>query len=315
MTYPMECSAFAPASIGNLACGFDVMGLALAGPGDEVLVRRVDEPGVKLASIEGDGGRLSRETARNAAGAAAEAVLGETGREVGLKLHLKKGLPLSAGMGGSAASAVAAAVAVDGLLGSALPPETLLRCALAGERATAGAAHPDNAAPSLLGGLVLTPVWDPPAIIQLRVPEELTAVHVHPHLEVDTRSAREVLGSQVPLRDAVAQWGNTAALVAGLFREDWTLIARSVVDRVAEPKRAAAVPGFEQVKGAALRTGALAASLSGSGPSVFALCRGMEVGGTVGRAMVDAFAEAGGVDADLIVSPGQAPGARILHVG
>jgi homoserine kinase len=315
VAYPRECRAFAPGSVGNLACGFDVLGLALEGPGDEVLARRVEEPGIHLAVIQGDGGRLPREAQRNAAGAAAQAVLDTVGVELGLELHLLKGLPLSAGMGGSAASAVAAVVAVDGVLGSALPAETLLRCALAGEEVTAGSAHPDNAAPSLVGGLVLVPDWKPLRVVELRVPEELTVVHVHPHLEVETRSARELLGDRVPLADAVAQWGNTAALVAGLFREDWDLIARSVVDRIAEPLRAEAVPGFFQVKETALNNGALAASLSGSGPSVFALCRGRGRGETVGQAMVEAFRTAGGLDADLIVSPGRAPGARVLHVG
>jgi homoserine kinase len=236
------------------------------------------------------------------------------GTEVGIELHLLKGLPLLAGMGGSAASAVAAAVAVDALLGASLPKEVLLRCALEGESVSAGDPHPDNAAPSLLGGLVLVPDWTPLRVVELRVPDELTAVHVHPHLEVATGPSRELLGDRVPLADAVAQWGNTAALVAGLFREDWELIARSVQDRIAEPHRAPAVPGFREVKEAALNTGALAASLSGSGPSLFALCRGRERARVVGEAMVEAFLQHGGVASDLIVSPGRAPGARVLSL-
>jgi homoserine kinase len=215
-------------------------------------------------------------------------------------------------MGGSAASAVAAAVAVDALLGGGLPQESLLACALEGEAVAAGAGHPDNAAPSLLGGLVLVPSWEPLKTIELHVPEELTVAHVHPHLEVGTEGARRVLGDQVSLPDAVAQWGNTAALVAGLFREDWDLISKAVVDRVAEPLRARFVPGFSEVKTAALETGALAASLSGSGPSIFALCRGRERAQAVGEAMVEAFQRAAALASDLIVSPGRAPGARLL---
>jgi homoserine kinase len=225
---------------------------------------------------------------------------------------LKKGLPLAAGMGGSAASAVAAAVAVDGLLGAGLPPEEILRCALAGEAVASGAAHPDNAAPSLLGGMVLVPPWDPIRIIPLEVPEDLVSVHVHPHMEVETASARRLLGDTVSLSDAVAQWGNTAALVAGLFRSDWEIIRRAVEDHVAEPLRAGAVPGFRAVKEAALDAGALAASLSGSGPSLFALCRGMERAHAVGESMVRAFRTAGGLEADVLVSPGRSPGARIV---
>lgn len=309
-----ECTAFSPGSIGNVACGFDVLGLALDGPGDEVTARRSRKEGVRLISVEGDAGRLPRETEENTATAAALAVLEEVGTPAGVDLALRKGLPLSAGMGGSASSAVAAVVAVDALLEARLPPETLLECALAGEAVASGAAHPDNAAPSLVGGMVLVPVWEPLRLVKLQIPEELVAVHVHPHLEVETASARSVLGGEVSLADATAQWGNTAALVAGLFREDWDLIARAVEDRIAEPFRADAVPGFFSVKEAALRAGALAASLSGSGPSLFALCRGRERAEGVGEAMVRAFLDAAGLESDLLVSPGRAPGARITEV-
>jgi homoserine kinase len=307
-----SCRAFAPGSIGNLACGFDVLGLALEGPGDEVLARTMAGAGITIRAIHGDGGRLPLEAGRNSAGAAARAVMDELGTGEGVELELRKGLPLAAGMGGSAASAVAAAVAVDGLLKGGLPPESLLRCALAGEAVAAGDAHPDNAAPSLFGGLVLVPAWEPLRVIQLEVPRDLFAVHVHPHVEVETAAARRVLGDRVSLHDAVAQWGNTAALVAGLFREDWEIISRAVEDRVAEPLRASAIPGFHAVKEAALDAGALASSLSGSGPSLFALCRGRDRAESVGRAMVEAFRSAAGLDADLIVSPGRAPGARII---
>ncbi|MGW8265407.1 MAG: homoserine kinase [Longimicrobiales bacterium] len=315
MSLPDECRAFAPGSIGNVACGFDVLGLALQGVGDEVLARKTPEPGVRIAAISGDGGRLPVEASRNAAGAAANAVLELTGAPFGVVLEVRKGLPLAAGMGGSAASAVAAAVAVNGLVGPPLAPETLLTCALEGEEVAAGAAHADNAAPSLLGGLVLVPAWDPLHLIPLEVPAELFAVHVHPHMEVETAAARRVLGQTVGLSDAVAQWGNTAALVAGLFRSDWDLIGRAVEDRVAEPLRAPAVPGFRAVKEAALHAGALASSLSGSGPSLFALCRGRERAQAVGEAMVGAFRTSAGLAADLLVSPGRAPGARILKGG
>lgn len=304
--------AFAPGSVGNLACGYDVLGLALDGPGDEVLALRASRPGVRITAVHGDRGRLSREPAGNSAGAAAHAVLDEIGSPEGVEIELTKGLPLAAGMGGSAASAVAAAVAVDHLFGSRLPQESLLRCALVGERVAAGEGHPDNAAPSLLGGLVLVPSWEPVRPIELEVPADLVAVHVHPHMEIETREARSVLANQIPLQVAIAQWGNTAALVAGLFRGDWDLIARSVVDRVAEPARAPSVPGFQEVKKAALDAGAVAASLSGSGPSLFALCRGRERAAEVGTRMVAAFAAAADLRADLTISAGRAPGARIL---
>jgi homoserine kinase len=307
-----ECRVFAPGSIGNLACGFDVLGLALEGPGDEVLARLLPDPGVRITSIRGDGGRLPTRVSENSAGTAAQAVLDEVGSAAGIELELRKGLPLAAGMGGSAASAVAAAVAANVLLGDRLPRETVLKCALAGEAVAAGDAHPDNAAPSLFGGLVLVPSWDPLRAIELEVPRDLVAVHVHPHVEVETEWAREILGDHVNLSDAVAQWGNTAAFVVGLFRSDWDLIARAVEDRIAEPLRAEAVPGFHAVKRAALESGALAASLSGSGPSLFALCRGRDRAAAVAERMVGAFKESAGIEADSIVSPGRARGARLL---
>lgn len=312
VSQPQKCKAFAPGSIGNLACGFDVLGLAIDGPGDEVTATLVPEPGVKITDIRGDHGRLSSVVSRNTAGTAALAVLDEVGSADGIELQLRKGLPLAAGMGGSAASAVAGAVAVDYLLGNRLPREVLLRCALAGEAVASGGEHPDNAAPSLLGGMVLVPSWQPLRVIELEVPRELFSVHVHPHMEVETRGAREILGDQVALTDAVAQWGNTAALVAGLFREDWDLISRSIQDRIAEPLRAPAVPGFQEVKEAALNAGALASSLSGSGPSVFALCRGQDRARIVAQRMRAAFRTAGGLESDLLVSPGRAPGARVF---
>jgi homoserine kinase len=307
-----ECTVFAPGSVGNLACGFDVLGLALEGPGDQVVARLTAEPGVRITSITGDDGRLPTQVSENSAGTAAQAVLDEVGSDVGIALELSKGLPLAAGMGGSAASAVASAVAVNLLLGDRLPQETVLRCALEGEAVAAGDAHPDNAAPSLFGGLVLVPAWEPLRVIELEVPPDLMAVHVHPHLEIKTEWAREILGDHVSLADAVAQWGNTAALVAGLFRSDWDLIARAVQDHIAEPLRAAAVPGFDTVKAAALEAGALAASLSGAGPSLFALCRGRDRATTVAARMVEAFRESAGLEAESLISPGRARGARIL---
>lgn len=310
------CRAFAPGSIGNLACGFDVLGLALEGRGDEVSVRRLPEPGLHLAVEGPDSHRLPRDPRRNTAGAAALALLAEGGVDLsreGIGLRLRKGLPLSGGMGGSAASAVAAVVALDGLLETRFPRETLLRCALEGERVAAGSAHPDNAAPSLCGGLVLVPPWEPLRIIEVEVPEDLWAAHVHPRLEMETARARQILGQSVSLDRAVAQWANTAALMVGLFRRDWDLIARAVEDRIAEPLRAPLVPGFYRAKEAALNAGALAASLSGSGPSVFALCRGRKRAEAAAEAMVRAFRVHAGVEAEGLVSSARAPGARILE--
>lgn len=308
--------AFAPASVGNVACGFDVLGLALEGPGDVVEVDAGDVAGVVLREVTGDDGRLPVDAAGNAAGAAVGALLRRAGREeepVAVSLH--KGLPLAAGLGGSAASAVAAVVAADAFLGTGLPREELLACALEGERVAAGDAHPDNAAPSLYGGIVLVRSIAPVDAIPLPVPPELAVAVVHPHAEVATADARRALGGTVALRDAVAQWGNTAALVAGLYEGDLELVGRAAVDAVAEPRRAGLVPGFDAVKEAAIEAGALAASLSGAGPSVFALCRGEASAETVGAAMADAFRAAAGVESDILAGPVGRRGARVVSRG
>lgn len=314
MSPPSALRAFAPATVGNLACGFDVIGMALDRPGDEVVARLREEPGVVLTRITGDGGRLPREAHRNTAGVAARAVLRAAGAEAtGVALEVHKGLPLAAGMGGSAASAVAASVAVDALLASGLSREALLRCALEGEGTATGDAHPDNAAPSLYGGIVLTLPSDPLTVVELPVPDGAAVALLHPHVEVETAEARRLLGDTVPLAAAVTQWGNTAGLVAGLFRGDWELVGRTLVDVVAEPVRSGRVPGFEAVKAAALAAGAAGASLSGSGPSTFALCTSLEAAARVGGAMEQAFRAETGLEADLHVVGVGWGGARIVE--
>jgi len=310
---PSIARAYAPGSIGNVACGFDVFGVALEAPGDEVVARRVAGSGIVSVAVTGDDGRIPRDPARNSAAVAGAAVLRRLGSDTGVTLEVRKGLPLSGGMGGSAASAVAGAVAVHALLGGDLTEEDLFACALEGEAGGSGAASPDNAAASLAGGIVLVPPGEPLRIVHLPVPAGLTAVVVHPHLEIRTEDARRLLGDTISIRAGVTQWGNTAGLVAGLYEEDWSLIARSLVDVVAEPPRSTLVPGFAAVKEAGMAAGALGISLSGSGPSMFALTRGRAVAESVGTAMVEAFRTAGGVEADLTVSSVARGGARIVE--
>jgi homoserine kinase len=302
--------AFAPATVANVACGFDVLGFALAEPGDRVVAKRRDRPGLEIVAITGDGGRLSLDPARNTAGVAAHALLAAVGDAAGIALTLHKGLPLSSGLGGSAASAVAAVVAVDALLGSRAPADLLLRCAIEGERLASGSAHADNVAPALLGGFVLARAAEPPDIVRLPVPSGLACAIVHPHLEVETAAARQLLGETVPLRAAIQQWANLGALVAALHQSDLALLSRSLHDVVAEPKRAALVPGFLAMQQAALDAGALGCSLSGSGPSLFALCDGMARASAAASAMAAALDRAAGLQADLWVSPVGTRGAQ-----
>ena len=295
-------TAFAPATVSNVACGFDVLGFALASPGDEVTAR-LASAGVHIEDILGDDGRLPRDAAKNTASVAAQALLTAAGEHRGVALSIRKGLPLSSGLGGSAASAAAAVVAVDALFGLRATVETLVSCALEGERLGAGSAHADNIAPSICGGFVLVRRASPPDIIRLPVPAGLTVVVVHPDLEIETARARALLGDMVPLADAIQQWANLGALVDGLHRGDFAQISRSLEDTIAEPRRAPLVPGLAVIKRAAVEAGALGCSLSGSGPSLFALCRDSATAERVAAAMTaTVLAEIGGKSQTYISS-------------
>jgi len=304
-------TAFAPATVSNVACGFDVLGFALDSPGDEVTAR-VAGAGVAIDDIVGDSGRLPRDAAKNTAGVAAQALLTVLGERRGVALTIRKGLPLASGLGGSAASAVAAVVAVDALFGAKTPINTLLSCALRGEHLGAGSAHADNIAPSLYGGFVLVRSSHPPDVIRLPIPAGLTAVVVHPDLEIETAKARALLGDTVPLADAIRQWANLGALVDGLHRGDFALIARALEDTIAEPRRAPLVPGLATIKKAAADAGALGCSLSGSGPSLFALCRDAATAQRVAAAMTAAVKATIGGEPQTYVSSISPVGARVV---
>ena len=325
MTNPVR--AFAPASVSNIACGFDILGFALQsesegdlGPGDIVTARQREPTAggdgrgpIRITAIAGDEGRLPLEADRNTAAVAAAALVDGEAPGAAVDLKIEKRMPLESGLGSSAASAVAAVVAVDALLGLELPAASLLRYAVAGEVLASGGAHADNLAPSLLGGLVLVRSLNPePDVIDLPVPEGLTCALVRPHAEVNTKESRARLDRHLPLERAVTQWGNAAALVSALYRSDLELLSRALVDVVAEPVRAPGVPGFHAAKAAAVEAGALGCSLSGSGPALFALCDGRDRGTRVVAAMSDAIEAAAGVACDRLVSPLPAPGARVI---
>jgi homoserine kinase len=305
-------TAFAPATVSNVACGFDVLGFAMHEPGDEVTAAFAPGAGVRIADIVGDNGRLPRAAARNTASVAAQALLTLLGDTRGVTLTVRKGLPLSSGLGGSAASAVAAVVAVDGLLGARTPLETLMACAFEGERIGAGSAHADNIAPAVYGGFVLVRTLSPPDVVRLPVPAGLTAVVVHPDLEIETARARALLGTHVPLADAIRQWANLGALVDALHRADFDLLSRALEDTIAEPRRAPLVPGFAAIKHAAVAAGALGCSLSGSGPSLFALCRDSKTAPAVAAAMTTAVVQHIGGVPQTYVSPIAPHGARVV---
>ncbi len=304
--------AFAPASVSNLACGFDVFGLALEQPGDVVEASLAAGRGVVSVSAVGDGGRLPPEPTRNSAAIAAQAVLDRAGSRAGVSLVVRKGIPLASGLGGSAASAVAGAVATDALLQAGLDRQALLECALAGEAQGSGAAHADNVAPALHGGFVLVLPGPSPRVTPIPTPAGLAVAVARPDVEIETSRAREVLGDTIALEQGIRQWANTAGLVAGLYSEDWDLLRRCLEDAVAEPARATLLPGLAAAKTGALEAGALGAGLSGSGPSTFALCRDADGAERAGRAMVRAFRREAGLDADLVISATATAGARLI---
>lgn len=263
-------------------------------------------------AIHGDGGRLSVDPQKNTASAAVLELLRRLETLRGISLTIHKGLPLASGIGSSGASAVAAVVAANEVLGRPAPMEILLECAMAGEKAGCGSSHPDNVTPSLYGGFILARSAQPPDIVRLPVPDGLACAVLHPHIEVQTGAARKLIGDQVALQDATRQWANVGALVAALYTSDLALLSRSLVDHIAEPKRASLVPGLAEIKAAATTAGALGCSLSGSGPSIFALAATLEIAQAAGEAMQRAFDATSHVGADLWVCPVGRQGAKVI---
>lgn len=307
-------TAFAPASIGNVAVGFDMLGLALEGVGDRVQACRCDGDGVRIAEVRGLDGRLhpylSTDAASNTASIAAQALWDAQGGEGGVELKVYKGVPLQSGMGSSAASAVAAVVAVNALLDTPLETDKLLAYALIGEQYASGGLHADNVAPSLIGGLVLCPQVLLPDVVRMPVPSGICAVLLHPDLQVNTAQARRGLKKSCSMQDWIAQQGFLAGFIVACARNDHDLIGRTLRDIIIEPQRKDSVPCFDAVKAAADKAGALGCSLSGSGPSLFALCAESRAR-NVASAMEQAC-RAQGIACESWVSPMTAPGAGIV---
>jgi homoserine kinase len=313
MTISTRATAFAPASTSNLAVGFDLLGHPLAEYGDRVTVARTSARGVVIGAVTGCAGPLPDDPAANTAGAAVLRLLADHAPELGVSISIDKGIPLGSGIGGSAASAVAAVVAANALLPRQLTPAELFPYALAGEAVASGAVHGDNVAPSLFGGLVLVRSAEPADVVPLPAPAALRCVLVLPELSLNTRDARAVLPREVPLHDLIHQCANLAGVVAGCCTGDLALIGRSLRDCVVEPHRARLIPGFHAVQAAAMEAGALGCSISGAGPSVFAWCVGDEDAARARGAMVAAF-EGSGVRSRGWVSPVDGPGARLEAV-
>jgi homoserine kinase len=300
--------AFAPACVGNVAVGFDVLGHTIEGAGDSVTVRRIAEPVVRITAIRGVVTDLPRDPARNTAGAALLALRQRLGLSWGFELEIDKGIPLGSGMAGSAASCVAALVAANALLDAPLSREALYPFAQAGESLASGSRNGDNVGPMLLGGLVLATER---RLVPIPVPAHWHCALVHPHAVLETLRARAVLDAPFPLDAVVRQGGNLGLVLAGCFKGDAALVKEGLRDELVEPRRAALVAGFAAVQAAARAAGAMGASLSGAGPSVFAWFERVDDAVSGAAAMATAFADAG-FASEQWVSPIAGPAARLL---
>jgi homoserine kinase len=305
-----SATAFAPASVGNVAVGFDILGQSVAAIGDRVRVSRRAEPGVVIRSITGVVQDLPLVAEKNTAGMAALALQKELALPFGFELEIVKGIPLGSGLGGSAASAVAAVVAAAALVDRPLDRTQLLKFAMQGEAVASGSVHVDNIAPSLFGGLVLTVGIDNPHVKQIPVPPSVRCVLVHPHMVLATREARAILKKTVDLSDVIWQQANLAGFLAGCYTSDLPLIRESLLDVVIEPQRQVLIPGFAEVKQGALAAGALGCSISGAGPTVFAWAEAKDAE-QVRSNMVSAFRKHG-LETDSWVSAIDLEGARVV---
>jgi len=290
---------FCPGTIANVSCGFDVLGLSLAGVGDYMTVTQTAIKGITISEILGQD--LPMETTQNVAGVAGLALIEALGSDAGFDIKIDKRIKAGSGIGSSAASSAGAVWAINHLLGDPFTTKELIPFAMEGERLASGVAHADNVAPALLGGFTLVRSTDPLDVISLPSPSALYATVIHPQIEIKTADSRRILKSNLSLKDAITQWGNVGGLVAGLYREDYELIGRSLQDVVIEPVRSILIPGFNEIKAAALNAGALGGGISGSGPSVFALSKGKDKALKVADAIRLAY-EPFGISFDIHIS-------------
>lgn len=303
-----SATAFAPASVGNVGVGFDILGHSLEGVGDTVTVRKTNTNDIRVTAIRGTMTTLPLETEKNTAARALRLMREDLNLDYGYEIDIEKGIALGSGMGGSAASATAAVVAANALLETPLPRDALYRYALEGEAAASGSYHGDNVGPQLLGGLVLA---TQDSLISIPVPDKLYCALVHPHFVLETRKAREALSGHYALKEFIGQSEGLAQLLAGCYTSDFSLIQRALNDVLIEPRRAPLIPGFFSVKKAALDNGAIGAGISGAGPSVFAWCIGQAVANNAAQHMQNAFLQAG-LESDIFISKVAGPRAEVL---
>lgn len=304
-----EIKIFAPATVANLSCGFDVLGCCLDAVGDEMLIRKNTLKKIQITKITGQDLPLQAE--QNVAGVAVQAMLKSLKIDQGFDIEIIKKIKPGSGIGSSAASSAGAVFAVNKLLGAPLAVKDLIPFAMQGELLASGNAHADNVAPALLGGFSLVRSYHPLEVLSLPVPDELRMVILHPQIEIKTKDSRSIIRENVSLKAAINQWGNLGALVSALYTNDYALLGRSLQDDIVEPVRSILIPYFQQLKMIASENGALGFGISGSGPSVFALCRGDENANSVRKAM-QAFFSDKEIDFDLHISAINKNGIKVL---
>ena len=294
-----EIKVFCPATIANVSCGFDVLGLALDSVGDEMTVRKTSEKGIRISKITGQD--LPLETEKNVSGVAGLALLAKSGFDGGFEIEIDKRIKPGSGIGSSAASSAGAVWAMNELLDRPFSKLELVQFAMQGEKLASDVAHADNVAPAIYGGFTLVRSYDPLDIIPIPTPSELYATVIHPQIEIKTSDSRKILKTTISMQQGIQQWGNLGGLIAGLFQNDYDLIGRSLHDHIVEPIRSILIPAFDDIKADAIKAGALGSGISGSGPSIFALSKGEEVAKQVAESMKEIYQNIG-VDFDIHIS-------------
>ena len=305
-----EIKIFSPASVANMSCGFDVLGFCLDTVGDEMIIRKTISPGLKITKIEGQ--KLPLDIRKNVAGVAALALLNEHNSKVGFEIEIYKKIKAGSGIGSSAASSAGAVFGINELLGKPFTAQELITFAMEGEVLASGSPHADNVSPVLMGGITLVRSIEPIDVIKLPCPKELTAVILHPKIELRTLHAREIIKKNVSMEKAIRQWGNLGALISALFTEDYDLMSRSLKDEIIEPMRSLLIPEFEVLNKTSMDAGAIGFGISGSGPSVYALTKGIESANKVAKAM-DEFYSTIGIDFNIHISTMNNQGIKIIQ--
>ena len=304
-----EIKIFCPATIANISCGFDVLGMCLEAIGDEMIIRKSDQKGIKITKIVG--ADLPLETSKNVAGVAAVALLEAIDCEFGFEIEIYKKIKAGSGIGSSAASSAGAVFGINEMLGRPFSKKELVEFAMKGESIASGSEHADNVTPAIFGGITLIRSTKPLDIIKIVSPSELYATVIHPQIELKTSEMRSILQPMIPLKSAIVQWGNLGGLLSGFYTSDYELIGRSLHDEIVEPLRGQFIPNFNEIKKIALEKGALGSGISGSGPSIFALSKGIETAKRIAEAM-GTFYEEINLPFEIHVSKVNSEGIKII---